>query len=294
MTSKKQYSNICFTAWEVMTDDPLSIFSYLIVGEEVCPETGRIHYQSYGELKNKTTLPVLKKMLGEKTHIEARRGTQAQAIEYCKKEKKYLEIGERKKQGERNDLRDIYKELAVERVKDVADRHPGQFMRYNRAFTAARSIQSEPEGFVKMTCYLFWGPSGSGKTREAFKMEDVFMLPAQTNGSVWFDGYDGQKTLLIDDYSYRDIPDKLLLKICDGYPLQVPIKGGFVWKRWSRVVFTSNDPFDILFPFEGMDRRLPRMNRWNMKLSIPSDSESEIEGCFGKEFDGEYEGYESS
>lgn len=60
-----------------------------------------------------------------------------------------------------------------------------------------------------------------------------------TNNGVWFDGYIGQKVLLIDDF-YGSIKFHDMLEYMDGYKFQVPIKGGFVWKAWDKVYITSN------------------------------------------------------
>ena len=58
----------------------------------------------------------------------------------------------------------------------------------------------------------------------------------------WWDGYEGEKTILIDEYdSQVSLPR--LLNILDGYQLRLPIKGGFTYARWTKVIITSNiDP----------------------------------------------------
>lgn len=59
------------------------------------------------------------------------------------------------------------------------------------------------------------------------------------DGNLWLDGYHGQKTIIFDEF-YGWIKYDLLLRICDRYPLQLPIKGGFVQCQATTFVFTSN------------------------------------------------------
>ena len=67
----------------------------------------------------------------------------------------------------------------------------------------------------------------------------VYKLNQPSNNSLWFDGYNGEKVLLIDDFSgwvkYRE-----LLTLLDGYPYRCEMKGGHVWAKWNWVIITSN------------------------------------------------------
>jgi hypothetical protein len=55
----------------------------------------------------------------------------------------------------------------------------------------------------------------------------------------WFDGYEGQRIVIIDDFR-GEYPLPLLLQLLDRYPMQVPVKGGF--SQWCprKVYITSN------------------------------------------------------
>lgn len=67
-------------------------FKYLIYGKEVCPSTDTPHLQGFVQLSKKQRFNGVKKMLGDKYHIE-------QAIhpwfaaEYCKKDGEFNEFG---------------------------------------------------------------------------------------------------------------------------------------------------------------------------------------------------------
>lgn len=90
---------------------------------------------------------------------------------------------------------------------------------------------------------IMYGPSGTGKTstvRTAFPKAYWLAKPSK-NGVLWFDNYDGERTIVVDEYfgwiSYTDI--KRMLDY--GY-MRVQVKQGFVWLLANRWVFTSNKP----------------------------------------------------
>ena len=70
--------------------------------------------------------------------------------------------------------------------------------------------------------YVAWGTPGSGKSywADRFRPETTFTLPDQGRGTVWFDGYDGEKVLLIEDFEGK-INYRSLLRYLDNYPLRV-------------------------------------------------------------------------
>lgn len=58
----------------------------------------------------------------------------------------------------------------------------------------------------------------------------------------WWDGYVGQKSVVVDDF-YGWISIDSLLRICDRYPLHLEIKGSHVQFQADTIVFTSNKPW---------------------------------------------------
>lgn len=107
--------NYCFTSYTVPKPD-LSKIQYMVYQKEKCPETGREHYQGYVEFPDKHKLGGVKDIFNDRTlHLEGRRGTQKQAIDYCQKEKSRLEkpfiYGTPKNQGHRSDMDEIWDDI---------------------------------------------------------------------------------------------------------------------------------------------------------------------------------------
>jgi hypothetical protein len=91
--------------------------------------------------------------------------------------------------------------------------------------------------------FNYYGSTGSGKTYRAFEMfgKDAYILHKSPYNNIWFDGYDGEKVLIIDDFKGW-MEYSQLLRILDQYPLQVDVRGGKVWANWEKVVITSSKP----------------------------------------------------
>jgi len=88
--------------------------SYIIIGTEVCPKTGRLHHQGYCEFSSNKKFNTLCKF-DPSFHWERRAGTQQEAIDYCMKDKQFVEFGEAVElvgRGKRTDIK-LVKELVA-------------------------------------------------------------------------------------------------------------------------------------------------------------------------------------
>lgn len=221
---------------------------YAVWQLERAPETQRLHLQGYVELTCPVRLGGVKTLFGESTlHLESRRGSREQAIEYCSKDLSRVAgpwyYGScARAQGQRNDLLNI-----ADRIKsgadvfNIAEAYPSQYIRYRRGIEALISLQSEKSIPVwrDVAVLVYYGDAGTGKTRMAIEesKDDFFIL--DQGDRVWFDGYRGQTSLIIDDF-YGWIKYGTLLRMLDGHPYRAEVKGGFVRAAWTRVVLTSN------------------------------------------------------
>lgn len=201
------------------------------------------HLQGYIEFEKRLRLNQVKSILGDRLHLEARRGTPQQARDYCIKDGDYWEKGSIStvSQGSRTDLQGAADAiLSGKRTREVAEAFPTTFIKYSRGLLALRRQCSKPRTW-KPHVSVYWGAPGTGKTRRVHDNEpEVYAHP----GGPWFDGYDGQEAVLFDDFTGSCFKIQYLLKLIDRYPMDVPIKGGFVAWVPKRIFFTSNIPID--------------------------------------------------
>lgn len=232
------------------TDDELLRFrgkgdspdiSYLIFGIEE-GASGTPHLQGYVEFQRKRRLAGVKKFFScKRLHLEQRRGTSEEASDYCKKDGEYEEYGSlsQSHQGQRNDLekiRDEIKDGVSER--DIAEAYFSRWVVYRSSFTAYRQLIADNGIRLHLRVIVLHGEAGVGKSRYVWeRYPDLYSCP--TGNLQWFDGYEGQKTVLLDDYR-GEADETFLLKLLDIYPMQVPVKGSF--RHWvpDRIFITSN------------------------------------------------------
>ena len=102
----------------------------------------------------------------------------------------------------------------------------------------------------KVVRYL-WGPPRSGKTsavRSRVSSEDLYVLTVGTGSSksVWFNGYSGQKALLIDDFR-GNLKVNIWLGLLDIYPIRVDFKGGMFLVNFESVYITANASIETFY-----------------------------------------------
>ena len=235
------------TAW---TELPPGV-KYLAWSEETCPTTGRAHLQAfaYGEGRGKTFNGWKAVFPGD--HLEEMQGTFAQNEAYCSKAGQLQELGERPMDnGKRRASEKVLLLLEEgERPTKIARANPkllDTVARYHkfwdRLFLEISMERMNKEGFKPKQVFMLIGPTGTGKTRgvyEQYGFGNVYR--AVSNKGDWFDGYNGQPAVIFDECGPGAImPITQFLTITDGYPLSLPVKGGFVPFRPEAVYFTAN------------------------------------------------------
>ena len=188
-------------------------------------------------------------MCDDTIHFEKRQGTQAQAIEYCKKDGDFVEFGVPTKQGKRTDLENIVKECKT--IVEVMDKHPQVYCMYRNGLKDiyAKKVEDSLPVMRNVVVEVYWGVTGSGKTYKALtENTDVYrLLYSQKSDRVNFDGYVGQKCLLIDEF-YGQIDYPFMLCLLDKYKLQLHVKGSTTWAQWTKVIITSNSSPCMWYP----------------------------------------------
>lgn len=218
----------CFTAWTQPKFDEENC-KYMVYGKEICPTTGKLHFQGFAVFKRTCRIPKGKEWIGagKETHLEARKGTRREASDYCKKDGDYVEHGILEARTNEEILR-----LPVEQIKKE---YPLMYCRYHRGIEKLQHNKGEKWREVKV--HILWGPTGTGKTRQVMEMDNVYKIDPPYQ---WWDGYMGEDILLIDDFRIGNIPRGMLLNLLDGYRLRLETKGGHTWALWKEVYITTN------------------------------------------------------
>jgi len=175
------------------------------------------------------------------------------------------EEGEASSSGKRSDLAEIAEELRKRPLHEVFDNHPEEAIRYGKGMKHFRSVvlsASRGNAARVPEILVYWGDSGAGKSSRARLMDPLlYNVPVHEGGTTWFDGYEGQKTILFDDFC-GGMKYSQMLRFLDVYPLQVQTKGGFVTLNHKRIIITSNKPPETWYsrevqgPAEALLRRI--------------------------------------
>ncbi len=212
-------------------------------------EEGTPHYQIYVELVRDRTISWIKKNISKTAHWEVRRGTAVEASLYCSKDESRVRgpwiIGKISKgAGSRSDIIDFKDAISSgKRKRELWETHTVQMCKYRHMYDDYRRC-SMPKRTHELTVSLLVGDTGTGKTRtvhDTWKDDGYWSMPI-SNGTMWFDGYDQDHRVLIDDFNGRMSKVRLdtLLRILDRYPVQIPVKGSFVWWLPREIAITSN------------------------------------------------------
>ncbi len=208
-------------------------------------ENGTIHLQGYVEFSKVTTKRQANLALGNRARLGIRRGTREQAIQYTEKKETRIE-GPRfnnhksRSQGARTDLVLLQHDLDEGMsFKKIGEKHFPLMLRYPGGISRYRILHADTT-WREVEVNVYWGATGTGKTRKAWEDDpELFCLPEPTGNSVWFDGYHGQRAMLIDEF-YGQIKWSFLLKLLDGHYLPIPIKGGMTFLEVTKITITSN------------------------------------------------------
>lgn len=224
------------------------LVTYCVGQLEEAPDTGRQHLQCFLQLKKPARLSWLKRHVHESAHWEPMKGTAQEASDYCRKEETRVmgpwEFGTMTAKGKIMGLDDALEWVRAGRpIREIVEAFPAVWVHHGRGLLDVRqrlNLEGDrrvfgPEG---PEVWVLYGPSGTGKSRiTAHEWPDAFW---KIPGEKWWDGYDGQETVVLDDFKDGDMRLTDLQRLLDRYPLWVEVKGGAVPMLAKRYVLTSN------------------------------------------------------
>lgn len=223
-----------------------SMLKYWVIGKEV-GQSGTPHFQGYMFYENAQRFTTVKSHV-HGSHIEKQRGSIEQAINYCKKDGNFEEWGNAPQENNENRKSQWSTIISKARAGDlqyVEENHPAIFLRY---LPRLKELSKPTTAILENLQNEWWyGETGTGKSMKAWNdYPDHF----QKKKNKWWDGYNHQETVVIEEWS----PDYHMLATAlkewsDRYPFPGEIKGGLMQNiRPTRIIITSNYSMEECFP----------------------------------------------
>lgn len=262
---------------------------YLVFQEEICPTTKTLHIQGAVILRRNYRLPGLQKISSKdfQWRQKYKNSTDFDLTHYCRKpvfhcscsvcdnarshpelQSEPEEYGERPvfQQGRRNDLIEL-KKMADEKKSTYSmyEAHFSTMVRYSRGIKDyAVHIPVKMADMYNPTVIYCWGPTTVGKSTYAkkyifSKFADDWWL--KEDGAWWFDGYQGQSAVLLDDWrpSWLEGVFTRHLMLLRDCPKTIPVKNSFIKWYPKLIVITADKPLDQYFfaeEYAQMSRRI--------------------------------------
>lgn len=231
----------CFTkqSWDDIDRDNLGA-RYVCYGKEISPTTNRRHLQGYCYFGDAKTLSAVRRLL-PLCHLEPARGSFTQNRVYCSKEGDFVEYGDPPSDPADRGAKEIDRWIAswdhakAGRIEEI----PADIR--IRSYSTLRRIERDYMPAVanlESVCGIWiWGLSGSGKTRNVLSVyPSCFPKPR----NLWWDGYQGEGIVLIDDVDKFDVKLGGQLKHwADFCPFIAQVKGSSQKIRPAKVIVTS-------------------------------------------------------
>lgn len=262
--------------------------TYMCFGREHGQPTGNRHYQTFCHYSD----PVAKEhvvadllvIFKVHAHVEPSNGTILENKIYCgfadynkdgkhkPKNPTFTEFGVEPKQGERNDINEAARLIYEgESMQTVALQCPTVMIKYPRGLQVLKQFTNCQRRDPSTPTLVYWlyGKTGLGKSRTAWKaFPEAYSCPK----SKWWDGYAGQKVVILDDLRSTTFPFDFLLNLLDRYPLQVEFKGGVVEMVTKIFVITCPKLPATLFSMATLREDLEQLNRRVTHILLFRDS----------------------
>lgn len=159
-------------------------------------------------------------------------------------------------QGKRTDL-----DLIVDMVKDnknireIGVAYPSTYVRNYKGINQYRELMYKPKYRPDIAVIFKFGETGLGKTYDTMMIEYPGCYKKPIGKSLWFDGFDHEKEVLIDEFRGQ-WPLTDVLQLLDSAPCRVEVKGGHMHFDPDVIILCSNDhPSDMYTDHTSASRR---------------------------------------
>ncbi len=242
--TKFVFTNFKVTDYNKVYEDFKDLIRGIAWGKEICPSTGKPHDQGYIQMYKQCRYTSIQKMFASKCHFEVMHGSIEDNENYCSKEQQFTKLGMFVTRGYRSDLHNIKDDLKNGAcLYDIMENYTSDFVRYHSGIEKMKSLidKKKSKRWRDVDVTVLVGAAGSGKTSfvsNKHGYENIFNLNLECD-KFMFDGYDNEDVLLIDDFN-GGIKYTQLLRILDGHPLPLNVKGGRRYANFTKIYITSN------------------------------------------------------
>jgi hypothetical protein len=212
----------------------------------------KLHLQIFIRMRHAKTMSACKKAyFGGKSHLEKRFGTPYEAWTYCEMECKPIYTkGECPSDAESANasIWDRIEQRIDEGASEweIMKEFPAAYARYSTGIGKMMYLHDETKllnRFRQVSVTYLWGETGSGKTRSVLEKDPGGVYRCNANLKNPFDGYKGQKTLVLDEFR-SSITMTEMLDYIDGYFCQLPCRYYNKVAKWEKVYIISNEPLE--------------------------------------------------
>lgn len=249
-----------------------TVFTAFVGQPEKGGETEYRHLQIFAQMASRTRFSTLKRKLVDAglgdVHMENRKGTVAQALDYVTKEDTKdgevihfgdMDYGDDCNQGHRSDL-DRLRERAEngESVESILRSEDGtkaaRCIDWLTRTVQAFQSQKAKSGTREVHVNFMYGATGAGKTRyvyDTYGYEDVYSVDDYEHP---FDTYEGEKVMLFDEFAGQ-ISIEYMLRLLDRYPVKLKARYANKQAAYETVWLVSNIAPEELYAYAPLTQR---------------------------------------
>ena len=246
----------CFITWNNYDKDfenrdliidyfqSLPNFKGALLGFETGEKENTNHIQGVVFFTQPKTFNTLRKYF-KNNHIE-KIISLSSALEYCKKENDYIEIGTIPKSKQQLSASQdfIYDIISGTSKNNLMENYPTLYLRYAKDIDFIRN-ESNYEYYKIHTrnvrVIYIGGYTGIGKSYlplKLFGIENVYRC--DLSDRYPFDNYNGEKVLILEEFDFKNVKIEYLLQLLDIYPLRLSARYNDKIACFNLVIINSN------------------------------------------------------
>lgn len=196
---------------------------YAVVGKEIAPTTNTPHLQGYAFFKKKLRRSQVSQAIPG-AWLDTAKGSHKENRDYCAKGGDFKEFGTFPLEPEEVGADPWAEFIASARAGTAEDTHPKHFVHFH-SFCVRMAKENPPkiDDLPELKNVWLVGIAGAGKSRKARADYPDFF---DKSINKWWDGYQGQPTILLDDFDKsHNVLAHHLKRWADRYAFSVEIKG---------------------------------------------------------------------